>query len=372
MPKSENTFFSWFALVLITVTPPWTGGCTQAPSQELKNASKDESSDTIKKPFKFKVNQITELTLGKFDPSTGEHWMTVIKRTDGAAKKRTNSANWEFTSLPDGNDTQDRKANATFIMHLLDSLQALRKVGEAPRGSLSSLGLDPPLFVIRAKTNTDTHEFLMGNLSDDKLGNYLTTNQKDVIIASGSAFKLLPLINSFEYLRDHSWTPFSADDVDELILLNRGKLFFYAQREGTQWNDKNHRPIRFKSKIKPPADSASFPTVYNDTDSILKDLTEIQPSGFIDNPAQVAQIQKSSPKTAIFEAKLIDRHGIQISLQLLKGGKNQEPRLYGLSSSRPSTLLVFDSKLLKVFENAKKSLLPHKRPKIMLITPSVF
>ena len=347
MGKSVTRFSSFGALIIMTImamTPILEVGCTQQQPPPPMNLPK------------YNVNEIIELTLGKFDPSTGEHWMTVIKRTDAALKKRTRAANWEITSLPDGNDTQDRKANTTFIMHLLDSLQSLHKVGDAPHGSLNSLGLDPPRFVIRLKTNSAIHEFRVGGLSDDKLGNYLiTSDQKEVMIASGSALKMLPMISNFEYLRDRSWTPFSADDVDEIILSDQGKPFFYAQREGSQWNDKDHRPITLaiQPKLKQTANK--------DAESLLRALTEVQSIGFIDDPIQRAHIQRLGLSTPAYEAKLIDRHGTQVSLKIgkivkvvkkvIKGKKSQT--LYGLSSTRPSTLFVLDPKVLTTFEESK-------------------
>ncbi|MEO7163749.1 MAG: DUF4340 domain-containing protein [Bdellovibrionia bacterium] len=325
-------------------------GCTQSTSPRVPESNK--SREAPNSLFNYKVNEITELTLGKFDPATSEHWMTVIKRTDAALKKRANTATWEIISLPDGNTTRDRKANATFIMHLLDSLQGLRVVGDAPNGSLESLGLDPPRFVVRLKTNSNIHEFRIGTLSDDKLGNYFTTDQKKVIIASGSALKMLPMIKNFEYLRDRSWTPFSPDDVDEFILSDRGKPFFYAQREGSQWNDKNHRPITFaaQNKFKESA--------RQDAESLLKTLTEIQPLGFIDDPVQVEEIKSRRSILPTYEAKLINRHGTEVSLKLVRSKKKvksemNQTALYGLSSTRPSTLFILDPKILTAFENSK-------------------
>src|SRR4051812_22381547 len=127
MPKSLKRFSSLCTL-LMTLTFALETGCTSSPPQpsEPKNSSMS----------KYNVNEVTEITFGKFDPSTDEHWMTVIKRSNPSSKKRTADANWEITSLPDGNTTQDRKANAGFIMHLLDALEGLRKVGDAPHGSL--------------------------------------------------------------------------------------------------------------------------------------------------------------------------------------------------------------------------------------------
>jgi len=315
-------------VVLMIMTSVMGAGCTQS------KAPPNTQATTL---IHYNVNQITELTLGKFDPETGEHWMTTLKRINTATKKRITHANWEITSLPDGNNIQDRKANATFIMHLLDSLQGLRKTGDAPNGALDSLGLDPPRFVIRVKTDTGTQELRIGGMSDDKLGNYLAMNpsadQKSnsgkIIIASGSALKMLSMISSFEYLRDHSWTPFSADDIDEIALSDQGKPYFYAQREGSQWNDKNHHPLK-------------------DPEPLLRVLTEIQPKGLIDDPTQVARALKlSSSQPPTYEAKLIDRRGTPVILKLLK--------TYGLSSTRPSTLFVFSPEILTTFRDSKQS-----------------
>jgi hypothetical protein len=291
--------------------------------------------------FHYDVNQIEEITLGKLDPNTGEQWMTSIHRTDpnlAGRSRRLDRAKWEFTSLPDGSRITDLKANSIFIMHLLDSLRSLRKTGEAPHGSLESLGLAPPLYVLRLKFAGESLEFRIGNSADHQRGQYFTEDLKQVIVADGSFLKMLPLITDFEKLRDQSWSSMTTDDVDEFTISKRGKPIFYAQREGSSWTDQKHRPIELENTAVFKQNSLK------DAESLLKSLTELRPKGLKDDLKLREHLGLSK---SFSEIQIMDRHGATHSLKLVKTSKN----LFGLSTARPSAVFILDPRIWKIVES---------------------
>jgi hypothetical protein len=299
------------------------------------------------KLFQYNVNDVEEISLAKMDPETGENWMTTLHRVEKPRQRKSSQAKWEFTSLPDGISLRDRKANSTFIMHLLDSFTTLRKVMDAPIGPLGSFGLDPPHWMVRIRTQRDSLEVRIGDSLTVEKGLYLTWDQKQILVASGSALKLLSMIPNFKYLRDSSWTSFSLDDVDEFQLSSHSKPYFYAQRDGAQWTDRSHQPIRFSAR------SSLRKIAWQDSDDLIKSFTEMKPHQVLDDPSLVQKVRRLPPTQFSFEVKLINRHGDQESLRMIPQASK---KILGWSSARPETLFVLNSKMIQDLKNSEPNL----------------
>ena len=268
--------------------------------------------------FHFNPKQVTALTLVKSDATSGDHWMAVFKRTAGENQ-------WTISSPPSDQKLADTRANSGFINHLLDTFPTLHLDEPAPKGPLEALGLDPPLFSLRWETPDSQHELRVGSRLKGKGSSYVQKGTSEPYIGSGSALRLLDLIESFPFLREKSWSIWTSDDVDEIEIKQPGKPVFYAQREGSQWTDRKHKEVK------------------KNMDQFLETLTTAQSLGFIDDPRESDELTKYVEAHSQFEAKLMDRHGNVTLLKLKQKGEV----LYGINSRRKSIVMSLNSNLLK-------------------------
>lgn len=294
-------------------------GCLNGSSEQ--NARLEPGS----KPFQFDLKKVQTLTLAKSDPLTGDHWFAVLQPKPVRPRRRTAPAPWEITSAPGDFLLADRNADEIFLSHLLDSLTALKVESAAPRGGLESFGLNPPRFAIQWKVPNRVHELRLGDSLKIPGQSYMTLDGHNVYVASGSAIRLLSMIDSFDSLRKKDWSDLSADDVDEVSVYRSKKAVFYAQREGERWTDRRHRPVRVATRMS----------------STLEELVRFRPERLIDEEAEVTRLSHRLRTVGDLETRLTDRLGHTTSLVLgWEAGK-----LYGVSSARPKVIFAWNADL---------------------------
>jgi hypothetical protein len=266
--------------------------------------------------FDFNPKSVEEITLAKTDPITGDTWLATFANKNSL---------WTIVAAPANTSLIDRIANDVFINHLIDTLAALRLQDNPMTGPPQAMGLRPSRFSVKWRTPTAEFKFFLGALVGDHSGRrYISLDDSKVDIAAGSSLAMLDQIDSFQFLRNRTWTLLNADDVDEIELLRGGKPFFYAQREGESWTDRAHRPIQ------------------RDVNALLSKLTATPLESFVDDATQKAQIEKSGFKQAYSEARLIDRFGKVTSLKTTE----LHGITYGINSTRPEGLFVMPKAIL--------------------------
>lgn len=279
-----------------------------------------------KNPFPLNPKDVTQLTLVKADPTTDDRWMASFRPVAPTGENR-GQTRWEISSAPEKQPVLDREADATFILHLLDLIQSIRVDELAPRGTLESFGLAPPLFAVGFKTASENQEFFVGNAKGDQ--SFISFGNT-TYLASGAALKMIRLIRSFQNLRRTSWTTLTPDDIDEIFVSKLGKplLKLYAQREGERWTDIKHQ------------------TLQKNMDEFLEQIILSHVSGFNDDAAFFKQIQTKVLEHPIYEIKLVNRHG---NTTVLKLGFSKNI-LYGWNSSRPNSVFALSNELLKAIQ----------------------
>ncbi len=271
------------------------------------------------RPFQFNPRAVSEITLSKSDPETGDRWFTILKK---------HPKGWEISSGPQDQPILDNFADDTFIFHLIDNLQSVQVTSVAPRGSLESFDLNPPRFALKWKTPEKDYVIQVGGRLKDLSGYYFTTTGDQVYIARGSSLKLLEMIQSFPFIRKRTWTHLSPDSVDEIEIFHQGKPVLYAQRDGDTWADRNHKMIK------------------RDLDSFLNGSVLAQTKSFIDDEKEAIKLKKLLHQKAQFEAKLSDRFGQVTHIKIISKDKT----VYGFNTSRPSSVFVMDTNLLNNFK----------------------
>jgi hypothetical protein len=284
------------------------------------------------KPFQFDFKKVQALTLAKSDPQTGDHWLAVFQPKNGRPRRRTGPSAWEIVSAPGDVLLADRDADETFLVHLLDSLAALKIESSAPRGSMESYGLNPPRFAVQWKLPDRAFELQLGNSLKSPGKSYLTLDGQTIYIASGSAIRLLDLIESFDSLRKKDWSDLRTDDVDQISVYRAGNPVFYAQREGDRWTDRKHQTLLAAA----------------DLSGALEEIIRHQPRRMIDDPSEKARIQHkiqgiqgTSNLPAPLEIRITDRLEKTTSMKLGWTSGN----LYGISSARPELIFAWDQRL---------------------------
>jgi hypothetical protein len=214
----------------------------------------------------------------------------------------------------------DTRADGFFILHLLDTLRTLRAERTDVSGPPESLGLAPPRFALKWKVDTREMEVRLGARANpdgqaEKTGSvrvYGMVPGTAPFVADGATLQMLSYIPSFDHLRLKTWVGLSADDVDEIELSGSAGTY-YAQREGAEWTDRKHRPLR--------ADVTAW----------LERLVHERVLAFVDDPARADSLTVRLKKNPLLRATLKDRHGnpIQLATAQIEG------HWYALSSARP-------------------------------------
>lgn len=289
-------------------------GCSRAGQGTFQTGSK---------PFQFEPQNVSEVTISKFDPLTGDRWTTILRR---------DMLDWQILFAPYPQQLLDRKANQNFISHLVDSLESIRIQEQAPHGTLESLGLDPPRFSIRWVIPRKSFEFHLGSSLKNRPEAFFTLDKHHVYIASGPTIGLLNALEDFQMLRRKIWSSIDFDQVDELEIFHQGKQFLYAQREGDEWTDRHHKVIQKQN-----------------VSLLIDELTSSEALGFVDNIQENSKLIRLLRFQPLYEAQLSDRFGNKYSLTLNMKNK----KIYGWNSKRPKVIFILKPKLLKLFLNLK-------------------
>ncbi len=273
----------------------------------------------------FKPEETLELTLAKFDPRTQDVWTARLTRADARAE-------WQVASAPQGQTLLDRRADSTFINHLLSLIKTLSVHEMAPEGTLTSLGLDQPLFSIRWGTpGQPLKELRLGDANPKGLGNYCVLvspqGNSEPVIVRGAALQMLGMIEKFEVLRRRRLLTFEADDVDELELW-RGKAKTLAvERLGDDWTEL-HRKKRVLT-----------------VGQKLEALTHLRIQNFLDDPSQVTRLRQKLENAPTHRAIFKDRDGKPTELQLRADSGHTWARI----SSRPEAVFEVYPEALRPF-----------------------
>ncbi len=228
-----------FPLVIALATILSCGSCSKdsAPSGQA------QPPKVGSRLFDFDDAGVTELEILKHDPADPDTWSARLTRGPGG--------DWEIASGPEGLPLVDRRADSTFVAHLVDTFRTIQVIAQAPKGPLSSFGLEPPHFAFRWKAGGGRVTGLQlgarltpgAALTD---GVYAQAGDGAVVAVRGATLKMIEYLISFEVIRRRRLLTVEADDVDEIELWSRGRRAFYALREGERWVDARERklPVR--------------------------------------------------------------------------------------------------------------------------------
>jgi hypothetical protein len=322
-------------------------GCTQKtdPRTSSGNASKsqgDEASNSHGFPaLQFDYKMTSELLIAKSDPRTGDHWTARLKR-DGAPSPE-NEDLWTIELGPDEIAYGDRKAHGGFVLHLLDTIRTLH-VKEAPvSGTPESFGLASPLFILRwlvvqkpAEPVEKVYEIRLGGPAKGEDGKFeglyasIGGVPGKTFIVQGAMLEMLDRITSFQSLRLPTVVTVDSDDIDQIEWrrsVTHKAADFYAQRDGDQWTDVKHRPVK------------------SDVQAFLDLATHLRILRFIDDPKEQVRLEKEFKRPNTQSVKLISRKGQAQTLQIAvaPGGK----AVYATFSTRmrktsPKALAIFE------------------------------
>jgi hypothetical protein len=269
-------------------------------------------------PFSIRPEQVEELTIMSTQTHSDSPWIaTLIKKQN----------QWEIASFSSVPNLADHRANETLVLHLLDTLSSIQVAERGPPAPLSSLGLAPPQFAIRWRTRKDTQEIKIGNSAKDHAHINITWDHEPVWLASGAFFSLLNQVQSWETLRAPSWVTEAPDDIDEIRIKRGTRPLFYAQRDGDQWGDAKHRPIRVE------------------VDSLLNQL--LQPwQKVLDLDSEMITLQELIHKRPDYSITLAGRMKTSIQLEL----KKINGSLYGLNRDRLGCVFIMNESQIAILK----------------------
>ncbi|MGK5084055.1 hypothetical protein WDW37_12225 [Bdellovibrionota bacterium FG-1] len=295
-----------------------SGPDSSTPARELKEGA------TL---YSFEPEKVIDLLITKADPSTGDQWTARVHRPD------SKSSEWEILTEGAGGPLLDRKADGLLIAHLLDSLHTTPIVHAFAGGPPESLGLAHPRFALKWRIEPTTEfELKIGNPADPDTAFAMIPGQSPFVVG-GATLKILDYLTHLESLRLKTWAGFNSDDMDEIEIFHGKKTEFYAQREGTDWTNRNHKKTR--------ADLSPW----------LEKLTHARVLEFIDDPLLAKNIRTAIQAHPDRQALFKDRHGLATRLLIGKGVRERAHHFYALSSKRPEGVF-------QIYPTSAKSLDP--------------
>ncbi|MCC7440368.1 MAG: DUF4340 domain-containing protein [Bdellovibrionales bacterium] len=170
------------------------------------------------------------LNLRKHDGVTGDRWSARLeKRTEGA------QAAWWILGSEPVEALSDRRANSSWVEHLLDALGTLKVDSIPDPVAEPAFGLKEPLWRLQARCGSVSWELRIGDIAGNARSGsrFARLNGAGAVAASGSAFGLLGRNGRFEDIR-HPWV--LAAGLDDVVLARRrradGKTFQWERRPG--------------------------------------------------------------------------------------------------------------------------------------------
>ncbi len=291
------------------------------------------------RPFDFDYESVRELVFSSFDPEKSGSWVARLRMTPGTV---SSDRSWEVVAAPEGMEILDRKADANFILHLLDSFRSLQVTAEAPKGPLASFGLEPPRHAFQWRTQQEWFELHLGDAPKEG-GRYarivqakLPSGQKApdaVVVVRGATLGLLQHVSGFETLRRRVLLPIGSDDVDVIEI--PGGLKF--ERQGTDWLDRRKKLSRLP------------------VNPWLEAMTHLRIQSFLDDPKKSQELRKKIEARPRYQFTLLDRHGKPTHLKVaaLRSEASGPEELWATVSTRPESVFRIFSEASKHFELLK-------------------
>ena len=331
-----------------------------------KQASLPKSS-----PYRFDYTKVLELTLARADVDTPSESSNTASGTPPPARwsarfvkaQPQDRASWKIASAPEGKTLSDTWANGRLLEHLLDTLRSFQVSpysGNADQ-PLEMFGLRPPRFALRwcwQEPAQKCQELLLGDNAPKNAGVFAllqrgheqesgTETAPSLAVIRGALLPILMRLSRFQDTRLATLLVESADDFDEITLIrldrsqlprksalhafSASKLPLYAQREGAQWTDHQHRPVRHSAA------------------RWLSALTGATIRTFLDEAPQTAALRKHLETRPTLEFQLVTRDGSPTVIRLFAtSAENRMGRaLYATTSSRSGAVFELDPSLLE-------------------------
>ncbi|MEK6705505.1 MAG: DUF4340 domain-containing protein [Bdellovibrionota bacterium] len=270
------------------------------------------------KPFSFDVPDVSELTIAKNDPKSGDSWTVRLQNTGGP------DPTWQIASGPHG--ILDNLANTGYVNHLLDTLRTLRADlhTETTNGPIESFGLLPPVFYLEWRTNkadkAEQWRLKLGLPEGGKpfcIASAHAMADSAVLTCTGAAIKMLDILDSFTAVRHRALSTITSDDVEEIeIFYGNKKSVFFAQREGLDWTNRKHR--RLKANI----------------DAFLDGVTHTRIKEFVDDPDETLRLLDTLKKSRHQTIRLSGLKGMSVTIKSSK----QSHELLATISNRPGAV----------------------------------
>ncbi len=261
-----------------------------------------------------------EVRTGKaltFDPARIER--LEINRAEGGESPWNASfvregEEWRIESAPGGLKVLDKRAHSGFIRHFLATLTTLQVTAPAPKGDLKSFGLDRPWASVRLVQGTEEWEIRIAPPRDVESAQFAVLPRladAPIVEVRGSALHMLRTAKTFEDLRHRQFSTWTADDIETLRIERAGRPTFYAERAGSDWEDRKRKRIR------------------KDMDRFIGDLSHARVRAFVDDELLAERLAQSVPSSPI-QVVMKNLHGQELRLTLLE----DQGRVYGLSNER--------------------------------------
>lgn len=244
----------------LLITSLFFSSCTSKPTYELNTNA-----------YSFSVDQVSELKLSR--RYVGEEpWTITLKKAD----------DWLVSSAPQ--TLIDNFADENFIHHFLDTLRSIKPYEIAPKGNLSTYGLEPPRFIAQWSTGLKTFTLQLGETFSGKSQFALFEKNTPVMLIQGSATQqMLDYVENWQYFRKKPLTLWEPDDVD-VIKINSIELV----RAGLDW-EYNEKSL-----------GESF-------SKLFERWMHLRIKRFIDDPAENQKLSKESLKLTPQTIVLLNR-----------------------------------------------------------------
>ena len=326
----------WFDLMSCISFLPTLSSCTQErpSSAPPSNLTSSESFQGGHPALSFDYLETNEILFSKLDPINGDWSTRIVRKSHGTDPNGSNSA-WIITLAPNGRTLQDHRANAAFILHLLDTIHTLQFKAAGLSGPPESFGLARPFYSLRwklgndssakeyrldlgdaAKTNDGTPEGLYARIG--------ASGDAPIFIVNGALLQMLTMIRDFSAFRLSTLATFDSDEMDEIQISAKSHRPCYAQRDGDHWADRSHRPIRV------------------DVQTFLDQLTHLRILQFIDEPEKAKILLAKIHAHPLSQLKFSGRKSEPVTVEL----SEDQQKAYATVSSRKSE----DTSSLAVFE----------------------
>ena len=304
------------------------GSCNYSGAPENAQNSPQNVDDTAIRfgapLFHFDYHAVSELSVAKMDPNTGDHWAVRLQKD--------HEGRWLISGAPDGRVLSDHLANSNFVDHLLDTLRTFTLLSLAPNASAETIGLSPPRFSIRWTAEGKQHEIQIG----DGAYSRVPTLSDRTYVGQGALFGMLDYLKAFSVLRLPTLCDFAADDMDEIEMGPGTSARWYAQREGGRWTDRKHRRLGSTGAIT--------------MEDRLSGVVHTRIRDYLDD-ADVARDWAGRIEHSPFATvTLKDRAGKATVIRVVRAEFQGQRELMGTISSRPGAVFVLYPEALRFFE----------------------